>query len=119
MGASIQVEHEHLIAGGRTLVDVARVRARRQPDRLAYAFIEGEVDVVDRMTYAEVDRKARAIAAALMNSELLGVDCAPGDRVILMFAPGLEYVQAFLGCLYAGRVAVPTYPPLGRRMSTM
>ncbi|MBI2784809.1 MAG: fatty acyl-AMP ligase, partial [Legionella longbeachae] len=35
----------------------------------------------------------------------------PGDRVLLLFSPGLSFIQAFFGCLYAGCIAVPIYPP--------
>ena len=35
----------------------------------------------------------------------------PGERVLLLYPPGLEYVAALFGCLYAGAVAVPAYPP--------
>jgi amino acid adenylation domain-containing protein len=36
---------------------------------------------------------------------------AAGERVLLLYPPGLEYIVAFFGCLYAGAVAVPAYPP--------
>lgn len=36
-----------------------------------------------------------------------------GDRVLLVFPPGLDFVRAFLSCLYAGAIAVPVYPPGG------
>jgi len=57
------------------------------------------------MTYSELDRQARAVAGALQARK------AQGERVVLMFPPGPAYVVVFLGCLYAGAVAVPVYPP--------
>src|SRR5207253_2034291 len=39
----------------------------------------------------------------------------PGDRVLLLYPPGLEYIAAFFGCLYAGAIAVPAYPPRHNR----
>jgi acyl-CoA synthetase (AMP-forming)/AMP-acid ligase II len=70
-----------------------------------YTFLsDGESDEV-RLTYGDLDRRARAIAAFLQNIE------ATGDRILLLFPPGLDYISAFFGCLYAGAVAVPAYPP--------
>ncbi len=60
------------------------------------------------MTYAQLDRRARAIAACLQDLELAG------QRVILAYPPGLEFIAAFFGVLYAGCVAVPTYLPRHR-----
>ena len=67
------------------------------------------------MNYEELDRQSRTIAARL---QTLGV--AGGERALLFYPPGLEYVAAFLGCLYAGVVAVPAYPPrLNRPISRL
>ena len=61
------------------------------------------------MSYAELDAKAKGVAAMLHD---LG---GRGERALLLYPPGLDYVVAFFGCLYAGVVAVPAYPPrLGR-----
>jgi acyl-CoA synthetase (AMP-forming)/AMP-acid ligase II len=58
-----------------------------------------------RMSWRELEASARHIGAALSRRT------APGDRVILLFPSGLEFVQAFMGCLYAGCIAVPLFPP--------
>jgi acyl-CoA synthetase (AMP-forming)/AMP-acid ligase II len=72
---------------------------------LAYTFLkDGDSDEV-RLTYSELDRHACTIAAHLQSLE------ATGKRVLLLYPSGLEYVAAFFGCLYAGAVAVPAYPP--------
>jgi len=65
-------------------------------------------------SYAELDARARTIAAALQGRH------SRGDRALLLFPPGLEYVSAFLGCLYAGIVAAPfPSPALARVSSTL
>ena len=88
-----------------TLTDLLSWRALEQPERVAYTFLkDGETDEV-HLTYGELDRQARAIAAHL---QVLG---ATGERVLLLYPSGLEYIAAFFGCLYAGAVAVPAYPP--------
>lgn len=88
-----------------TLVELLRYRAFHQPDQLAYTFLlDGETETV-RLSYGELDRQARAIAAKLQS---LG---GTGSRALLLYPPGLEFIAAFFGCLYAGVVAVPAYPP--------
>ncbi len=88
-----------------TLVELLRWRAEQQPDFLAYRFLQdGESEIVS-IAYAELDQRARAIGARL---ESLG---AAGQRALLLYSPGLDYIAAFFGCLYAGVIAVPAYPP--------
>jgi acyl-CoA synthetase (AMP-forming)/AMP-acid ligase II/acyl carrier protein len=88
-----------------TLVHVLRGRALEQPTRTAFTFLsEGEVEQAP-LTYAALDAQARAIAARLQE------EGARGERALLLFPPGLEFVAAFFGCLYAGVVAVPAYAP--------
>jgi acyl-CoA synthetase (AMP-forming)/AMP-acid ligase II len=89
----------------KTIVELLSRRAMEQPDRLGYTFlVDGEREEV-RFTYGELDRRARSIAALLQS---LG---ASGERVLLLYPPGLDYIAAFFGCLYAKAVAVPVYPP--------
>ena len=88
-----------------TLVDLLRLRADRQPGDLAYRFIQEDEADVTLLTYSELDGRARAIGAWL---ESFG---AKGDRALLLYPPGLDYIAAFFGCLYAGVTAVPAYPP--------
>src|SRR3954468_10019568 len=85
--------------------DVLRWRSRETPDRLAYVFLEDGETESARLTFGELDARARAVAAALVGRG------AAGERVLLLFPPGLDFIAAFFGCLYAGAVAVPSYPP--------
>ncbi|MFN6571677.1 SDR family oxidoreductase [Dendronalium sp. ChiSLP03b] len=88
-----------------SLVDLLRYRALHQPDRLAFSFLQdGEIETAS-LTYRELDRQVRAIAAHLQS---IG---ASGERALLLYPSGLEFITAFFGCLYAGVVAVPAYPP--------
>ena len=87
------------------LAQVARHWAATTPERVAYTFlVDGEVEE-QPLTCAELDRQARALAARLQTT------CKAGDRALLLFMPGLEYIAGFFGCLYAGMVPVPAYPP--------
>ena len=95
--------------GPPTLVDMVRHRERCQPNDTAFVYlVDGEHEQM-RFTNAELDRQARAIGAWLESLNLVG------ERALLLYPPGVEFVAAFLGCLYAGVIAVPVYPPRRNR----
>jgi acyl-CoA synthetase (AMP-forming)/AMP-acid ligase II/acyl carrier protein len=91
-------------------------RAEQRPDQPAFVFLPdpaGHGTVSDvAWTYADLDRRARAVARAI--SELAD----PGDRAVLVFPPGLDFLAAFFGCLYAGVLPVPATYPKPRRPSS-
>lgn len=89
------------------LVDLLRDRASSRPDLLAFRFLRDGQAVTGELTYGALDRRARAIGAALQDR------CEPGARALLLNPPGLEFLTAFFGCLYAGVTAVPAYAPRG------
>ncbi|HEX2268273.1 MAG TPA: fatty acyl-AMP ligase, partial [Pyrinomonadaceae bacterium] len=92
----------------RTLIELLRQRALHQPLRTAYTFLsEGQSE--ECLTYGGLEIRARAIAARLQTT------VAPGERVLLLYPSGLEYICAFWGCIYAGVVPVPAYPPRANR----
>ncbi len=92
-----------------TLVDLSQYRALHQPNKVAYTFLlDGETHAIS-LTYQELDQQAQSIAARLQHCG------SPGDRVLLLYSPGLEYIAAFFGCLYAGMIAVPAYLPRPNR----
>ena len=97
-----------------TWVRLLREKAQRHPDLPVCTFLaDGEAREASA-SYAELDARARTIAAALQGRH------SRGDRALLLFPPGLEYVSAFLGCLYAGIVAAPfPSPALARVSSTL
>ena len=66
------------------------------------------------LTYEELDRQARAIAARIQDSTS-GIQVGPGSRALLLYQSSIDYIQAFFGCVYANVVAVPTYPPRRNR----
>jgi amino acid adenylation domain-containing protein len=88
-----------------TVVDLLRHWAEKSPERPAYTFLGHQGQVKERITYGELDAEARHVAAILRER------AQRGERAILFYPPGREYVRAFLGCLYAQIVAVPAYPP--------
>lgn len=85
-----------------SLVEVLTQRARETPERPALRFLHRGEHEVACWTYAELDRRARALAAHLARGD------TRGQPVLLVYPPGLDFVAAFCACLYAGAIAVPT-----------
>ncbi len=89
----------------RNFSELLYFRASVQPDQVLYRYLGDGENETAAMTYGELDEKARGIAAALFHV------CRPGDRALLVYLPDLDYIAGFMGCLYAGVIAVPAYPP--------
>jgi acyl-CoA synthetase (AMP-forming)/AMP-acid ligase II len=94
-----------LAATATSLVDVLRLWGERRPDRPALVFLDGRAEIRTQYSFARLAREADAIAARLLEV------ARPGDRALLLFPPGPEFVAAFFGCLVAGVIAVPASPP--------
>lgn len=88
-----------------TLVELLHRRATAHPDRVMCTYSAEGIAPRVSWTYAEADARARRIGAWLQSEGMAG------KTVLLAFPPGLEFIAAFLGCLYAGAIAVPTPPP--------
>ncbi|HYO26046.1 MAG TPA: aminotransferase class I/II-fold pyridoxal phosphate-dependent enzyme [Lacipirellulaceae bacterium] len=95
--------------GPSNLVDLLRHRAQHQADDPGFQYLTDGEKHLQVWTYADVDRKARAIAASLQAMEM------EGERALLLYPSGLDFLAAFFGCLYAGVTAVPAYPPRRNR----
>jgi acyl-CoA synthetase (AMP-forming)/AMP-acid ligase II len=91
--------------GPRSLVELLRRPVQLCPDRTAYVFLATDDAPPATITYSEMDARARAIAVSLATQGL------SGQRALLVYDPGLDFIAAFFGCLYAGVTAVPIYPP--------
>ena len=96
-------------AGCETLVDLLCFRAEASPEQTVYRFLPGDTKPEQRITYRELDRRAKSVAVRIAET------AKRGDRALLLVPPGLDYVAAYFGCLYAGVIAVPAYPPNPRR----
>lgn len=95
------------------LVELACSRANERPDRTAYVFLQDGENESGRLTFAELDRRARVIAARLQRMGMAG------ERALLLYPPGFDYIEGFFGCLYAGVVAVPASLPTRRQKSRL
>lgn len=95
--------------------ELLRQRAAERPDQTAFVYLtdhNGAAGHEVSWTFAKLDRRARAVAAALTRQ------AKPGDRAVLVFPPGLEFLAAYFGCLYAGVLPAPATYPKPRRSST-
>jgi amino acid adenylation domain-containing protein len=92
------------------LVTVLQSRSAAEPWRRAFRFVAAEPSTAS-LTYGELDSRARGIGSHL------GAVGARGEPVLIVYAPGLEYIAALFGCWYAGAIAVPAYPPRGDRLA--
>ncbi|HEX4577229.1 MAG TPA: thioester reductase domain-containing protein [Edaphobacter sp.] len=80
------------------------------PDKLLYSYLDVNGDPLESYTYASFLHRAQAIAGHLRREGHF----AAGDRLLLAYPPGLEMICAFFGCVRAGLIPVPVYPPSSR-----
>jgi acyl-CoA synthetase (AMP-forming)/AMP-acid ligase II len=103
------MQHDTLSKVG-TLPELLQYRAQQTPHKVGFKFlIDGEYEE-QSVTYQELDRSAREIAKCLARLKIAG------ERALIVYPPGLHFVSAFFGCLYAGITAVPVYPPRPSRL---
>ncbi|HYG65657.1 MAG TPA: fatty acyl-AMP ligase, partial [Thermoanaerobaculia bacterium] len=98
------------VRGAASFVELLRARAADRPVAPLYTFLAGGEEEAGTLGAAGLDLRARGLAATLQQSG------AAGERALLLFPPGLDFITAFFGCLYAGAVAVPAYPPRAERI---
>ncbi|MEE2732357.1 MAG: AMP-binding protein [Pseudomonadota bacterium] len=98
-----------LMPSYRNLVDMLMQRAQSS-GRAVYAnFLNSDGEMDEQLTFRELHQSACLIGASLREQGLAG------RTVLLLFLPGLDYIRAFFGCLYAGAIPVPAYPPTGTK----
>ena len=88
-----------------SLPEVLQTRAAAQSGKAAYLFVDEHLDEQTSLTYGELHARALVVAAQLASL------CERGDRALLVFPPGLDFIVAYFGCLYAHVIAVPLNPP--------
>jgi acyl-CoA synthetase (AMP-forming)/AMP-acid ligase II len=103
--AQINRGREDPVVDFSTLVEALGWRALWQPEQRIYTYLRDGETEGEHLTFAALDRQARAIGALLQSYG------ASGERALLLYPTGLEFIAAFFGCLYAGVIAVPVPPP--------
>ncbi len=89
-------------------VERLRYWAVALPDTVAYRYLDGDEES-DSVTFSQLDTQARAMAAQLVAMGFAG------QRAVMLYPPGLDFIRAFFGCHYAGVIPVPAYPPRRNR----
>lgn len=95
-----------------SFIDILHNRAVHQPDQKAFTFLQDGETESNSLTYKQLEQQAQAIASQLQYLALTG------ERALLLYPPGLEFIVAFFGCLYAGVIGVPAYPPRSNQRMT-
>ncbi len=90
---------------------VARLRhwADDRPLDVPFRFLVDGVEESTTVTFAELHQRACGIAAHLQSLQM------SGERALLLYPPGLDFIAGLFGCFYAGAIAVPVYPPRRNR----
>ncbi|GAA3649397.1 non-ribosomal peptide synthase/polyketide synthase [Flavivirga jejuensis] len=93
----------------KTLVKILEHHVTHTPNKILYRFLENGEEETDSRTYLELYDRATIIASHILEY------VKPGNRVLLLYPSGLDFMDAFFGCLLAGVIAVPAFPPQGKR----
>ena len=88
----------------KTLTDLLFYRHKSTPNRVAYTFL-GTGQEEAHLTYRELFLRSYAVASQLRQQAVVA------DRAVILHPPGLDYIVSFFGCVLAGIIAVPCYPP--------
>jgi len=86
-----------------SFVDILNKRAELWPNDKAFTFLTDNGP--EKLSYFELDLKIRKLAAYIQKLNL------QGERALLLYPPGFDYIIGYFACLYAGVIAVPVYPP--------
>ncbi len=92
-----------------TYTDVIKNRTKEKPDHVVFRFLSDGVNENESFTYQQLETRSKALGAAMQKAG------SKGDRVLLLFHPGLSYIASLYACFYSGFVAVPAYPPRRNR----
>ncbi len=93
----------------KNFAEVLQWQGVNHPNKTTFRFLTDGETTEDAITYGRLDARAKGIA------DKLSAHCQKGDRVLLLLTPGIDFIAAFFGCLYAGCVAIPTYPHLRQK----
>jgi len=101
--------NDPLAQKAQTYLEVIENRAAATPDHVVYRFLEDGITESDSLTYRQLTAKAKSVGACLQQKG------KKGDRLLMLFPPGLPYLASLFGCFYSGFIAVPAYPPRKNR----
>lgn len=90
-----------------SIIEELEKRVVEYPDKLLYAFLDVNGNIKESYTYKEFQQRTYRIASYISHKYTL----QPGDRILLVYPPGLEMICAFFSCIHLGFIPVPVYPP--------
>jgi thioester reductase-like protein len=93
-----------------SILDQLDKLGNEHPHKLLYSYLDLNGNQLEGYTYAEFLERTKAIASHLLRNGQFAAD----DRLLLAYPPGLEMICAFFGCVRAGLIPVPVYPPGSR-----
>ncbi|MDZ7743387.1 MAG: AMP-binding protein [Bacteroidota bacterium] len=93
----------------RDLIDLVLQQSGRYADKTAYVLLDDGTNESRRISFSDLEKDSLKVAAYLQNHY------QKGDRCILLFPSGIDFIVALLGTLMAGLIAVPAYPPRRNR----
>jgi thioester reductase-like protein len=93
-----------------SILDKLDKLGNEHPHKLLYSYLDLNGNAIESYSYASFLRRTKAIAGHLLKEGRFEA----GDRLLLAYPPGLEMICAFFGCIRAGLVPVPVYPPSSR-----
>jgi len=102
-----RIESENMFRS--TLLHLLHHRAISTPGEIAFIYLRDGENDEEKISYGELYLSAVLIAKSLVNDNL------SGEKAIMFYPPGLEFIKALFGCFYAGIIAVPAYPPRKNR----
>lgn len=92
------------------LLELLEQQASKDKETKKLHFLDDQLEIEASLSHHELLQRAKMIAAKLQTCT------QKGDRVLLLYPPSLEFVSAFFGCLFAGVIAVPAYPPADKKL---
>lgn len=92
------------------MVEIFEKNCSLYPDKVIYYYLEDGFDETGRITFRQMNLRVKAIAAALQSR------LSKGDRALMLFPTGIEFIVSLFGCFYSGVIGVPAYPPRKNRM---
>ncbi len=93
----------------KNFVEHVRLQAKNYTLKTAFIFLEDGIHQKEKITYNQLEHRARATAATLLKKS------QKGERCILLFPPGIDFIVSLMGCFFSGIIAVPAYPPKKNR----
>jgi len=98
-----------LVQNSNTYIDVIKKRVKATPEHVVFRFLNDGIHENESLTYQQLETRSKATGAAMQEF------AKKGERVLLLFPPGLSYVASLFACFYSGMIAVPAYPPRRNR----